>query len=214
MLLKRMSYNPLGNHYNKRHLIECTLHNQTHQRPRWQVLLLLLRGAGAGAGASGAVSGVKTVRIAPKQEPVLAAKPIRPMPTATSSLNTLRTSRHPSILPAHTSHMPVVLPINGIRYAPLLPNYAARTATPIVPAPPPPKIRVTVHVNGSLKGGMALMLPESFDAFFSIAKAKLNFEHSFKRVFTRSGGEITGLDEMCPDDTLWLSKGEDFLTPR
>lgn len=116
--------------------------------------------------------------------------------------------------------VPIVLPMSGIQYTSMLPTFMqpgmATTGAPaIVAAPPPPaKLRVTVHVNGRLKGGMALMLPASLETFFEMGKSKLNFDATFNRVFTRSGGEITCLDEMCPDDMLWLSKGDDFLTPK
>lgn len=88
-------------------------------------------------------------------------------------------------------------------------------ATGAVAAPPAqPKMRVTVHINGKLKGGMALILPNTLSQFFEMAQTKFNYDGNFTRVFTRSGGEITSLDEMCPDDMLWLSPGEDFTTPR
>ena len=58
---------------------------------------------------------------------------------------------------------------------------------------------------------MALMLPDTFDQFFQAAKVKLRHNKTFRRVFKRSGGEITSLDVMCQDDMLWLSGGEDFL---
>ncbi len=80
---------------------------------------------------------------------------------------------------------------------------------------PPPRLRVTVHVNGRKGGGMALVLPESnaMDDFFKLAQNVLNHAGTFRRVFTRSGGEITSLDQMVQDDALWLSDGEDFATP-
>lgn len=117
--------------------------------------------------------------------------------------------------------IPIVLPVTslGLQYASMVPSFVGPAiASPgnaaVVPPPPSAKTRVTVHVNGRLKGGMALMLPDSFEDFFEQSRAKLGFEGRFSRVFTRSGGEITDIDEMCQDDTLWLSAGEDFLTPR
>lgn len=120
--------------------------------------------------------------------------------------------------------VPIVLSsVNGLPYAQILGNAsnaltlvnpALGNMTRTVPAPPPPpRIRVTIHKNGSLGGGMALMLPPTMEEFFQIAKKKLAFDGNFKRVFTRSGGEITSLDEMCHDDALWLSEGEEFTTP-
>lgn len=119
------------------------------------------------------------------------------------------------------STVPVVLPMSslGIQYASMVPQFLNPgmphpSSAAVVAPPPPQKLRVTVHINGKAKGGMALVLPNTFKEFFSMAKQKLTFANEFRRVFTRSGGEITCLDEMCQDDTLWLSKGEDFLTPR
>lgn len=118
------------------------------------------------------------------------------------------------------STVPVVFPVSNIsnmQYTPLVQSFLTpgnASSAAVIPPPPPAKLRVTVHVNGKLRGGMALMLPDSLDQFFEQAKSKLNFSGCFCRVFTRSGGEITCLDEMCQDDTLWLSSGEDFLTPR
>lgn len=117
------------------------------------------------------------------------------------------------------STVPVVIPMHGIQYAPMMqqfltPGLANPGAAAVIAPPPPAKLRVTVHINGKLKGGMTLVLPDEWEQFFEIAKAKLSFTGSFKRVFVRSGGEITSLDEMCQDDMLWLSPGEDFLTPR
>lgn len=86
-------------------------------------------------------------------------------------------------------------------------------AAAAAPPPAPARLRVTVHRNGSKGGGMALMLPDSMEEFFALAKTKLLFEGVFARVFTRSGGEITSLDQMVQDDALWLSKGEEFATP-
>lgn len=117
--------------------------------------------------------------------------------------------------------VPVVLPVTslGLQYASMVPSFInpslGNTSSAAVIAPPPSsKTRVTVHVNGRLKGGMALMVPDSLAEFFERARQKLQFEGKFARVFTRSGGEITNIDEMCPDDMLWMSTGEDFLTPR
>lgn len=111
--------------------------------------------------------------------------------------------------------------VSGVQYAPMVQPFlaggsgnTAAAAAAVIGPPPPAKLRVTVHQNGKIRGGMALMLPESIDQFFKTAKSKLNFKGSFSRVFTRSGGEITSLDEMCQDDMLWLSAGEDFRTPR
>ena len=120
---------------------------------------------------------------------------------------------------AGMSTVPVVFPMHGIQYAPMVqsfltPGLGNPGAAAVVAPPPPAKLRVTVHINGKLKGGMALVLPDGWEQFFEMAKAKLNFSGSFKRVFARSGGEITSLDEMCQDDMLWLSPGEDFQTPR
>lgn len=80
-------------------------------------------------------------------------------------------------------------------------------------APCMQKMRVTVHLNGEMKNGKAMILPQTFDAFFDLATQKLNSEKKLTRVFTRMGGEISSLDEMCPDDVLWLSDGEDFTYP-
>lgn len=126
----------------------------------------------------------------------------------------------PTISSQTVSTVPVVFPVSNygnVQYAPLMqPILSTGNAASAAVVPPPPmaKLRVTVHVNGKLKGGMALVLPDTLDEFFEQAKSKLNFGDSFSRVFTRSGGEITCIDEMCPDDMLWLSAGEDFTTPR
>lgn len=126
-------------------------------------------------------------------------------------------------MPAGTAGMstvPVVFPmssVGGMQYAPLVQpflNSGNASGAAVVAPPPPAKLRVTVHENGKLKGGMALVLPDTLQEFFDVAKSKLGFNGSFLRVFTRSGGEITCLDEMCQDDMLWLSSGGDFLTPR
>lgn len=120
-----------------------------------------------------------------------------------------------------TPTVPMVFPMTslGLQYASMVPSFMnpslGNASNSAVVAPPPSsKTRVTVHVNGKLKGGMALMLTESLHEFFEQAQAKLQFDGNFARVFTRSGGEITNIDEMCQDDMLWLSTGEDFLTPR
>lgn len=132
-----------------------------------------------------------------------------PMPSAPASSN------------GGNATVPVVFPMTslGLPYASMVPSFInqslGNSGSPAVVAPPPPqKLRVTVHINGKLKGGMALMLPKTIEEFFEQAQAKLQFDGMFSRVFTRSGGEITLLDEMCQDDMLWLSTGEDFLTPR
>lgn len=119
------------------------------------------------------------------------------------------------------SAVPVVLPMTslGLQYAsmaqPFLNSSVGNASMAAVMGPAQiPKIRVTVHVNGRDGGGKALMLPATMEQFFQHAEDKLQVEGPFSRVFTRSGAEITLLDEMCPDDTLWLSCGEDFMTPR
>lgn len=114
--------------------------------------------------------------------------------------------------------VPIVLPVSALsnlqQYAHLFnagfPNATGGGA--FVP-PPQPRLRVTVHQNGKGGGSMALMLPDTLELFFRNAEKKLRFDGSFSRVFTRSGGEITSLDEMCQDDMLWLSGGEDFRSP-
>ncbi|PXF41827.1 Myb-like protein J [Gracilariopsis chorda] len=107
----------------------------------------------------------------------------------------------------------------SIQYAPLLrhflpsqiphPSHAA-----IIAPPPPQRLRVTVHLNGHATQGMALLVPHTLNAFFELAKSKLKSHQHLTRIFTRSGGEITDVDELCQDDMLWLSSGEDFLTPK
>lgn len=91
-------------------------------------------------------------------------------------------------------------------------NGSAMVGSTVAPAT---RLRVTVHENGRKGGGMALVLPESneLEDFFKVAKDVLAFVGKFKRVFTRSGGEITSLDQMVQDDALWLSQGEEFATP-
>lgn len=123
---------------------------------------------------------------------------------------------------AHQPTTPAVFPVSsiGVHYPQLVPSFINPAlsnpvaAAGVVAPPPPQKIRVTVHINGHIKGGMALMLPDSLVQFFDLAKSKLAFNDIFRRVFTRSGGEITNIDEMCQDDMLWLSTGDDFRTPR
>ena len=68
-------------------------------------------------------------------------------------------------------------------------------------------------MNGELKNGKALILPNTFEKFFELATEKLKAEKRLTRVFTRMGGEISSLDEMCPDDVLLLSSGDDFIYP-
>lgn len=144
-----------------------------------------------------------------------------------ASLTCMNTSAGLTTEQSQQATVPIVFPmsnINGMQYARLVQPFmnaatnsttAASIVPPPPPAPPPPsKLRVTVHQNGKLKGGMALMLPETFEQFYTAAKGKLHFRGNFNRVFTRSGGEITSLDEMCQDDMLWLSSGEDFRTPK
>lgn len=99
---------------------------------------------------------------------------------------------------------------------PLLANMSpSGGGAPVLSAPSQQRLRVTVHVNGRKGGGMAMMLPSSnsMDEFFAGAKATLAYDGLFRRVFTRSGGEITSLDQMVQDDALWLSKGDEFATP-
>lgn len=126
---------------------------------------------------------------------------------------------HPThALPAGST-VPVVFPVSSVgevQYASMLPflNAGNTASAAVVPPPLPMKRRVTVYINGSAREGKALMLPDDMDQFFKIAKDKLNFKGVFRRVFARSGGQIDSLDEMCPDDVLWLSAGEEFQTPR
>mmetsp|Transcript_13039 Transcript_13039/g.40167 ORF Transcript_13039/g.40167 Transcript_13039/m.40167 type:complete len:446 (+) Transcript_13039:368-1705(+) len=76
----------------------------------------------------------------------------------------------------------------------------------------PQKMRVTVHRNGEAHGGKAIIVPTTMDQFFRLAAEKLN-EKGFCRAFTRSGGEISNLDELCHDDSIWLSDGAEFIFP-
>lgn len=147
---------------------------------------------------------------------------MNPTSVSTSALLTCtaRGATVPTVSTQTLSTVPVVFPVSnygGVQYAPLMQpalNSGNAASAAVIPPPPLAKLRVTVHVNGKLKGGMALVLPDTLDQFFEQAKSKLNFGDTFSRVFTRSGGEITCLDEMCPDDMLWLSTGGDFTTPR
>lgn len=147
---------------------------------------------------------------------------VSPTSVSTSALLTCtgRGATVPTVSSQTLTTVPVVFPVSNysnMQYAPLMQpvlNSGNASSAAVVPPPPLAKLRVTVHINGKLKGGMALVLPDSLDQFFEQAKSKLNFVDSFSRVFTRSGGEITCIDEMCPDDMLWLSAGEDFTTPR
>ncbi|KAJ8903632.1 hypothetical protein NDN08_004734 [Rhodosorus marinus] len=74
------------------------------------------------------------------------------------------------------------------------------------------KMRVTVHRNGEAHGGKAMIVPQTLDHFFRLAAEKLEGKN-YCRAFTRSGGEISNLDELCHDDSLWLSDGQDFIFP-
>lgn len=119
------------------------------------------------------------------------------------------------------STVPIMFPMTnlGLQYASMVPSFinpsAGNPGMAAVIAPQPlPKIRVTIHVNGRIGGGKALMLPQTMEEFFQLAETKLLTEGSLSRVFTRCGAEISALDEMCQDDMLWLSCGEDFMTPR
>ncbi|CAN8068832.1 unnamed protein product [Agarophyton chilense] len=104
-------------------------------------------------------------------------------------------------------------------YAALLPHLLAAplsdaSRAAIIAPPPAPRVRVTVHINGHAKGGMTLLVPDTLPQFFHTAASKLRSQLAFSRIFTRSGGEITSVDELCQDDMLWLSAGNDFLTPK
>ena len=103
---------------------------------------------------------------------------------------------------------------NMSSYGPVLPGMFNPSTTYDPNAPPSlQKVRVTVHMNGELKNGKALILPNTFEKFFELATEKLKAEKRLTRVFTRMGGEISSLDEMCPDDVLLLSSGDDFIYP-
>ncbi|KAI0561725.1 Myb-like DNA-binding protein [Gracilaria domingensis] len=133
---------------------------------------------------------------------------------------------HPALTAISQSFTSAPATLGATRIAPATFNYAAllpQFLTPgmpdpsratIVAPPPAPRVRVTVHVNGQAKGGMALLVPDTLEQFFETAATKLKTELVFKRIFTRSGGEITSVDELCQDDMLWLSSGQDFLTPK
>lgn len=119
------------------------------------------------------------------------------------------------------STVPIVFPMTslGLQYASMVPSFinpsVGNPGMAAVMAPPPlPKTRVTIHANGRIGGGKALMLPQTMEEFFQLAETKLLTESPLSRVFTRCGAEIAALDEMCQDDMLWLSCGEDFMTPR
>lgn len=137
------------------------------------------------------------------------------MPTS-AGIPTAPGASNPNLANAGNATVPFMFPISsmGMPYAPMVSSLIS-AGNPAVAAPALPQpLRVTVHINGKLKGGMALRLPKTIEEFFEQAQAKLQFDGVFTRVFTRSAAEILSLDEMCQDDVLWLSTGDDFITPR
>jgi SHAQKYF class myb-like DNA-binding protein len=78
------------------------------------------------------------------------------------------------------------------------------------------QMSVRIHRNGtSTAEGLSVTFPESmaFDDFLVMAAKELGVPPNLSRIFTRSGGEISSLDEVIEDDALWLSKGEEFCYP-
>lgn len=112
----------------------------------------------------------------------------------------------------------IVFPMNslGLQYAAIVPGVVnPNTVASIMPnIPPEEKIRITINVNGRKGASKVMVRPAAWTQFLAMAEAKLEMQGAgFTRVFTRSGAEITELDEICNDDALWLSTGDDFLTP-
>ena len=77
-------------------------------------------------------------------------------------------------------------------------------------------LSVIIHRNGtSTEEGIRIAFPESMEIadFLTMAAMKLGVPTTLSRIFTRSGGEISSLDEIIQDDALWLSDGAEFSYP-
>jgi len=74
------------------------------------------------------------------------------------------------------------------------------------------KMRITVFRNGENKHAKALIVPDTMEELFARAAKKFGMP-SVSRIFTREGGEIDYIEELMPDDAVWLSGGEDFVRP-
>lgn len=85
--------------------------------------------------------------------------------------------------------------------------------TPVIH--PVPKMNVFVRRNGTAGRGKQMTLPDSMcqDEFLAMASEQLSSEVKFARIFTRSGTEIHSLDELCEDEHLWLTTGDEFSYP-
>lgn len=83
------------------------------------------------------------------------------------------------------------------------------------------QFRVSVFKNGSGHSGGKVVLvseDESLEAFLAKAAQKLGItanESSFKdwKVFTKEGSQVEDCAELCPNDVLYISMGEDFVHP-
>lgn len=65
-----------------------------------------------------------------------------------------------------------------------------------------------------LTGGKALLVPASWENFTASAAAKLKLSNTPVRIFTAEGGELSELDELLPEDRLFVvENGEEFWTP-
>mmetsp|Transcript_21872 Transcript_21872/g.37703 ORF Transcript_21872/g.37703 Transcript_21872/m.37703 type:complete len:735 (+) Transcript_21872:99-2303(+) len=79
--------------------------------------------------------------------------------------------------------------------------------------PPIPKLRVTIYRNGESKNGKALIVPATWEEFLNLCAIKLE-TGPLHRAYSRSGGEIVSLDELCQDDTVYLcEQNDEFVFP-
>lgn len=82
------------------------------------------------------------------------------------------------------------------------------------------KLRVNVFANDPglrSTGGKCLIVPAgtAWGAVLALAGAKLGFAaDAAKRLFTANGAEVEDVDEIMPNDVLYVSQGEDFGQPR
>ena len=72
------------------------------------------------------------------------------------------------------------------------------------------RIRVTVYRNGSISDGKAVVIDPTDDLELFKHKIVAKLAMQVKRIFTSNGGEIDALDELCANDVLYASSGEDY----
>jgi hypothetical protein len=74
-------------------------------------------------------------------------------------------------------------------------------------------IRVNIFPNGSKFGGRVLFIlhTDSWDSF--LQKCRGENSKKISRIFNEKGAELFSLDQILPGDSLFLSKGENFVIP-